>query len=133
MQGARPRRLIVFVAASLCLALACTDSTSPGPLGKLSAKVVDANEVGVQGVSADLYKVVDGGALLWRASLTSANGVAVFGASDGGVSPGSYYIHVSFINNYQLAPGETNNRPVNVLDGDDIVVTFHAVSSGPGH
>ena len=133
MQGTRPRRLSLFAIAILCFPIACTDSTAPGGLGRVSAKVVDANNVGVQGVAADLYKLVQGGALLWRASLTSSDGVAVFGASDGGVTPGSYYIHLSFVTNYQLAPGESNDRPVNVLEGEDIVVTFHTVSSGPSH
>lgn len=128
------RLRIAAVAAFSCLIAiaACNDLTSTTPTGKLSVLVLDANNVGVQGVAADLYKYVEGGALLWRASSTSSNGTAVFGASDGGVVTGEYYIHVSFITNHQLAPGETNDKQITVEEGDDLVVTFHAVSGGPG-
>jgi hypothetical protein len=125
------------IVAALALActvssLACSDSTAVSPVGKLSAQVVDANNAGVQGVKADLYKVLAGGAVLWRSSLTSSNGFAVFGATEGGVVTGDYYIHLSFVTNYHLADGETNDKPVTVGDGDDDVVTFHVVPAGPG-
>jgi hypothetical protein len=132
MRVTRLRSAVVASAFCLIASLACNDLTSTVPLGKLSARVVDANNVGVQGVAADLYKYVEGGALLWRASSTSSNGIAVFGASDGGVVTGNYYIHLRFINNYALAPGETNDKQVTVTDGDDIVVTFQAIAQGPG-
>lgn len=112
--------------------LGCNDATANYPLGKLSVQVLDASNNGIQGVAADLYKVVDGGAILWRASSTNSNGIAVFGASDGGVITGDYYIHISFSSLHQLAPGETNDRPVTVNEGDDLTVTFHAVANPPG-
>jgi hypothetical protein len=133
MKGTRLRIVAVAAFACVLVSLACSSSTSTLSVGKLSAQVVDANNVGIQGANADLYKLVGGGALLWRASSTSSNGIAVFGASDGGVVAGDYYIHVSFITNYQLATGETNDKQVTVKGGDDLVVTFHAVSVGPGH
>jgi hypothetical protein len=125
---------IVSALAFACIAssLGCNDSTSVSPVGKLSAQVVDATGAGVQGVNADLYKVIEGSSVLWRASLTSSNGIAVFGASDGGVATGDYFIHLSFITNYKLAAGETNDKTVTVNAGDDDVVTFHVVSGGPG-
>lgn len=132
MPALRSRIRVIAALAVILGALGCGGSTTTYPLGKLSAQVVDANNAGVQGVFADLYKVVGGGSLLWRASLTSSNGVAVFGASDGGVVTGDYYIHVTFSSLYALAVGETNDRPVTVREGDDLVVTFHAVPKGPG-
>ena len=121
---------VFLVAVSLA---GCNDLTSSVPLGHLSVKVVDASNVGVQGVAADLYKLVDGGALLWRAASTNSAGIAVFGASDGGVVTGQYYIHVRFTTLHQLAAGETNDKAVTVGEGDDLTVTFHAVAaSGPG-
>jgi hypothetical protein len=120
-----------LVFACTVSSLACSDSTSASPVGKLSAKVVDATGAGVQGVNADLYKVIEGNSVLWRASLTSSSGIAVFGASEGGVGTGDYSIHLSFINNYRLADGETNDKTVTVNGDDDNVVTFHVVSGGP--
>ena len=124
----------VSIPALLCAltSLACSDSTSASAVGKLSAQVVDANNVGVQGVKADLYKGVVGGAILWRSSLTSSNGLAVFGATEGGVVAGDYYIHLSFVTNFHLADGETNDKTVTVTGGDDNVVTFHVVPAAPG-
>ncbi|HMJ16820.1 MAG TPA: hypothetical protein VK478_00385 [Gemmatimonadaceae bacterium] len=119
------------VLAILGTTLSCGSSTSTGPVGQLSIKVVDQNNAGVFGVSGDLYKVVSGGGLLWRRSLTSADGTAVFGAADGGVGAGDYYIHVAFSSNHELAVGETNDRPVSVVAGDNTVITFHAVAKGP--
>lgn len=132
MRVIRPPIIAVAALAWLLVSLGCNGATTTYPLGKLSARVVDANNAGVQGVAVDLYKLVGGGALLWRASSTSSNGIAVFGASDGGVVAGDYYIHVTFTSNYQLGTGESNDRPVTVREGDDIVVTFHAVAKGPG-
>lgn len=128
----RPGIVSALALASAVSALACSDSTSASPVGKLSAQVVDATGAGVQGVNADLYKVIEGSSVLWRASLTSSNGVAVFGASEGGVVAGTYYVHLSFVTNYALAAGETNDKTVTVNGGDDNVVTFHVVSKGPG-
>ena len=128
------RQGVTTFVALLCAtaSVSCSDSTSASALGNISAQVVDPNNNGVQGVQADLYKLVEGGAILWRASLTSSNGIAVFGASDGGVVAGNYYVHVSFVNNYQLATGETNDKQVTVGEGENVVVTFHVISKGPG-
>ncbi|MGH9421543.1 MAG: hypothetical protein ACRD3J_16315 [Thermoanaerobaculia bacterium] len=94
--------------------------------------MIGPNNAGIQGVQADLYRVLDGGAILWRSGLTSANGVAVFGATDGGVVAGDYYIHVNFVNNYRLVAGEANDKTVTVTSGSDDVVIFHAEPATPG-
>ena len=111
--------------------LACNDVAATVPVGKLSVQVVDANNGGIQGVAADLYRVVDGETILWRAGSTNSNGIAVFGESEGGVLAGDYTIHITFSTFHQLAPGETNDRPVTVNGGDDLTVTFHAVPKSP--
>lgn len=132
MRVIRPRVVVLAACVAVFNSLSCTDLTTAYPLGKLAARVVDANNVAVQGVFADLYKLTLSGPVRWRASTTSSDGIAVFGANDGGVITGDYYIHLSFVTGYQLAPGETNDRAVTVEEGDDIVVTFHVVASGPG-
>lgn len=132
MHHFRRRIAPLAILAILCTALSCSSSTSTVPMGKLSIRVIDANNAGIFGIDADLYKGVIGSGVLWRASLTSSDGTAVFGAADGGVGPGDYYIHLTFHSNHQLAAGEANDRPVAVKGGDDIVVTFHAVPKDPG-
>ena len=127
MRNFRRRTAPLAIFAILCTTLSCGSSTEPFALGQLSVKAVDANNVGIFGAYADLYKGVPGSGVLWRASLTSSDGTAVFGAADGGVSVGTYYIRLTFNSAHELAPGETNDRPVNVTAGADIVITFHAV------
>lgn len=132
MRNFRRRITTLAMLAIVSTSLSCSSSTDATPVGALSIKVVDQNNVGIFGVSADLYKVVNGGGLLWRRSLTSSDGTAVFGAADGGVGAGDYYIHLTFSSNHALAVGETNDRPVTVVAGDNTVITFHAVAKGPG-
>ena len=132
MRNCRRRIARLAILAIVFTTLSCGSSTEAAPVGALSIRVIDQNNAGIFGVSADLYKVVSGGGLLWRRSLTSSDGTAVFGAADGGVSAGDYYIHVTFNSLYQLAVGETNDRPVTVIAGDNLVVMFHAVPKGPG-
>jgi 5-hydroxyisourate hydrolase-like protein (transthyretin family) len=111
---------------------ACNSVAGTFPLGKLSVRVLDASNAPVQGVAADLYKLTPSGKLYWRASSTGSDGIAVFGAKDGGVVEGDYVIHVSFLDLHQLAPDETNDRAVTVKEGDDTVITFHVVTKAPG-
>lgn len=124
------RLLVVAAFAAISAPLACSDSTAP-PVGKVSVHVVDANGGGVSLVAVDLYKVVGTETTLWRGAYTGSTGVAVFGETGGGIVEGDYLIHVTFVTNFHLADGETNDKPVTVHSGDELDVTFHAVSTVP--
>jgi hypothetical protein len=124
-------KILIAGFLGLSTALACNASTDPSSTGTISVKVVDATETGVRTVNVDLYKVLGGGATLWRAGSTSSNGMAFFGVDDGGIDAGDYFVHLSFVTGYQLAPGEGNDKPVTVQGGDNVAVTFHVVPSGP--
>jgi len=127
------RRFLPLVAFALVAgSIACNTATETYPIGQLAARVLNESNVGVQGVLLDLYKIEVDGPIRWRATITSSNGIGVFGARDGGVIEGDYYIHVSFTTNHELAAGETNDRPVIVMEGDDIVVTFRVVPKAIG-
>jgi hypothetical protein len=126
-------KLLIAGLIGLSTVLACSDSTSASSTGTISVKVVDPNNAGVQTINVDLYQVLPQGALHWRAGSTNSNGMAFFGVDDGGIVAGSYYVHLSFVTGYQLAAGETNDKPVAVLGGDNVSVTFHVVSTGPTH
>jgi 5-hydroxyisourate hydrolase-like protein (transthyretin family) len=102
------------------------------PLGKLAVRIIDVRyNKPVAGAAVDLYKVTPSGKVYWRASRTDSEGVAVLGAKNGGVIQGNYLIHVSFISWHDLAPGETNDRPITIKQGDDTVVTFRALARVP--
>ncbi len=127
------RQFTALLAFGLFLgAVGCNATGTYPPLGRLSAQVVDANNAGVQGALLDLYKVEGGASILWRASTTSSNGMGEFGVGDGGVIAGEYFIRVRFTTQHELAPGESNDRPVTVNEGDDIVVTFRVVPKTTG-
>ena len=127
----RPR-IGTLAALTVVLAiLGCGTLTANYPLGKLSVQVLDANNAPVRGAAADLFKITQGVKVYWRASSTSSDGIAVFGAKDGGVVEGDYIVHVSFIDLHDLAPGETNDRAVTIKAGDDTVVTFRVVARLP--
>jgi hypothetical protein len=101
------------------------------PLAKLAVRVVDANNKPLRGAAADLYRLTPSGKVYWRASSTDSAGIAVFGAKDGGVIEGNYEIHMSFITWHDLAPGETNDRPVTLKEGVDTTITFRALARRP--
>lgn len=125
------RLLVVAAFAANFAPIACSDSTSAPPAGKVSVQVVDPNGGGISLVAVDLYKVVGTDATLWRGAYTGSNGIAVFGETDGGITEGNYLVHVSFVTNFHLADGETNDKPLTVKAGDELVVIFHAVSTVP--
>ena len=116
-----------FFALTLLAALSVIGACGRGehyPLGKLAVRVIDDQNKPVRGAAADLYKLTPSGRVYWRASRTDSAGIAVLGAQNGGVIEGDYQIHVSFISWHELVPGETNDKPVTLKEGDDTVVTF---------
>lgn len=131
MRIIRPRICPLAAITMLLATFGCRQSTANYPLARLSVHIIDANNAPVRGAAADLYRVTPSGTVYWRASSTSSDGIAVFGAKDGGVIAGDYIVHVSFIDLHDLAAGETNDRPVTVKEGDDTVVTFRVVARVP--
>lgn len=133
----RCRGQLAFLSAVALLlgAVGCggTGATATYPLGGLSAKVVDANNAGVEGILLDLYRVEGGTATLWRASRSGSDGIGEFGASEGGVIAGKYVVRVRFVTQYELAAGQTNDRPVTVNEGDKIVITFRVIQKTTDH
>jgi hypothetical protein len=127
------RQFTLLPAVGLLLGAVGCNVTTTSPLGRLSAKVIDANNAGVQGVLLDLYKVEGGRSILWRAIISSSDGIGEFGASDGGVIAGEYFIRVRFVTQHELAPGESNDRPVTMNEGDNIVVTVRVVPKNNEH
>jgi hypothetical protein len=111
--------------------MACSRLSTKYPLGKLSVRVIDAQNKPVRLAAVDLYKLTPSGKVYWRASSTDSAGIAVLGAKNGGVIEGDYVINISDRTWHKLAPGETNDRPVTIKAGDDTVVTFRVVARLP--
>jgi hypothetical protein len=115
----------------LLATLGCSRSSTSYPLGKLSVRVIDAQNKPVRLTAVDLYKLTPSGKVYWRASSTDSAGIAVLGAKNGGVIEGDYLIHITDITWHKLAPGETNDRPVTIKAGDGTVITFRVVARVP--
>jgi hypothetical protein len=111
--------------------MGCSRLSTKYPLGKLSVRVIDAQNKPVRLAAVDLYRLTPSGKVYWRASSTDSAGIAVLGAKNGGVIEGDYVINISDRTWHKLAPGETNDRPVTIKAGDDTVVTFRVVARLP--
>ncbi len=131
--GISERRVRTCVTFALLLTVLGCGWTRHYPLGKLAVRIIDVrnNNKSVAGAAVDLYKVTPSGKVYWRATRTDNDGIAVLGAKNGGVIQGDYVIHVSFITWHDLAPGETNDRPITIKEGDDTIVTFRALARVP--
>lgn len=126
------RRIRVCAAFAGLFLIAGCGWTRHYPLGKLAVRIIDVrSNKPVPGAAVDLYKLTPSGKVYWRASRTDDEGVAVLGAKNGGVIQGDYVIHVSFISWHDLAPGESNDRPITIKEGDDTLVTFRALARLP--
>jgi len=127
MRAYRRRHFLPGLALLLAFAASGCSLNESYPLGSLAVRVVNQNDVAVPGILLDLYKVEGTASIYWRASATSSNGVGAFGERDGGVIAGEYFIRVLLTPAYELAPGESNDRPVTVREGDDLTITFRLV------
>lgn len=126
MRLSRPfitRRSVVLAAALFAIG-ACTDFSSPPPsLGKVLVQLTDETNAGVGGIAVDL--LLNDRTTMWRSLRTSSNGSGEFGASDGGVIPQTYIVRVLLTGEqYTLATGETNDKPIQVVIGQTQTVNF---------
>lgn len=104
----------------------CTDfSTTPDSLGRVTVSVTDQNNAGVPNLVVDL--LMADRSTIWRSLRTSSDGSGEFGKPDGGVISQTYIVRVALAGQYQLAAGETNDKPVQVVIGQIHPVTFKVV------
>lgn len=125
------RRFLSLVGLALLSGSVGCNSTETTPTGNVSAQVLNQNNAGVSGSLVELYRNETGGAILWRSAITGSTGVAIFGAGEGGVIVGDYFIRLTVTPSNELAPGETNDRPVTVTNGGFATVTFRLVPRTP--
>ena len=99
-------------------------STDPEePVGRVVVTIKDNNNVPVPGILVDLF-VTTNTFSPWAAATTDATGTAEFSASAGGVKPQNYIVRVITLTTYELAAGETNNKPVTAVANQTATVSF---------
>jgi hypothetical protein len=125
-------RRSAFLVMSAVVIGGCTDfSDPPDILGKVFVSAKDQNGAGVGGINFTL--LLNDRSTQWAKVVTSSNGTAEFRADDGGVLAQTYIVRFDALNGtYKLAAGETNDKPVNVIAGQEFTITFNVTKEGPG-
>ena len=101
-----------------------TDVTQPEEdLGRVVVSIKDNNNNPLQGILVDLF-LTSNTFSPWSAATTDATGTAEFSASAGGVKPQGYIVRVITLTTYELAAGETNNKPVTAVANQTATVNF---------
>ena len=113
----------VALAGVLVFAVACNDTTGTTyPLGNVTAVVTDDTGAPVDQVQVDL--MLPDKATLWRTAITGSDGKAVFGTGEGGVLVQDYLVFFPSSVQWSLAAGETNYKPVTVVENQTVTVNF---------
>lgn len=99
-------------------------STEPEePLGRVVVTIKDNNNAPIPGILVDLF-VTTNPFSPWAAATTDATGSAEFSAAAGGVKPQAYIVRIITLTTYELAEGETNNKPVTAVANQTATVSF---------
>ena len=124
-------RKISIAALIVAAGAGCTDfSTTPASLGRVTVTVTDQNNAPVPQIVVDL--MLPDRLTVWRSIRTSTDGTGEFGKPDGGVKSQTYIVRVIPSGQYELAVGETNDKPVTVVIGQTHEVKFSLVKGGVG-
>lgn len=131
------RRSARFLPVLLALVLSggCTDTTDTtdgggNTLGRIVVRVSDQSNVGVPDLMVDL--LLANRQTIWRIGRTGADGTAEFAASEGGVLLQNYVVRVHLSLQWQLATGESNDKPVAPVGGQTVTVEFKVMPMSIG-
>ena len=112
---------LTLVAATSLFTAGCNDTSAPEfPLGNVVVVVTDVNGAPVDLVEVDL--MLTDKVTLWRTAVTGSDGKATFGSGEGGVLVQDYLVFFPQQVQYTLAPGETNYKPITVVEGQTVTV-----------
>ena len=117
------KALLLMVAAAIAGCDSGSSTEPEEPVGRVVVTIKDNNNVPVPGILVDLF-VTTNTFSPWAAATTDATGTAEFSASAGGVKPQNYIVRVITLTTYELAAGETNNKPVTAVANQTATVSF---------
>jgi len=117
------RAALLAIVATAIGGCSSGSSSEPDQIGRVTVTVKDDANTPLSGILVNLY-VSGSTATPWAATTTGANGTGEFSPDAGGVKAQSYIARVMTLTNYNLATGETNNKPVTVVVGQTATVTF---------
>ena len=111
-----------LVGVLLLIAAACSLDVAMYSTGRLQILVEDVNGDPVPNINADL--LLDDKITVWRSTKTGTDGKAEFDAAAGGVAIRGYYVRLILTPDWNMAPGEPNDKAVIPNGGSVIVVRF---------
>jgi hypothetical protein len=112
----------MLLGATLLLVSACSLDVAMYSTGRLQILVEDTAGNPVPNINADL--LLDDRLTVWRSTTTGADGKAEFDPEAGGVVIQGYYVRLILTPDWNMAPGEPNDKAVIPNGGSVIVVRF---------
>jgi hypothetical protein len=112
------------ILAALAFSGGCLNASDPGGsvLGRIVVRVSDQNNAGVRDLAVDL--MLTNRQTIWRSARTGSDGTAQFAGNEGGVILQNYIVRLRLIPAWQLAAGETNDKPVTPIGDQTVTVEF---------
>ena len=112
----------MLLGASLLVVPACNLDVAQYSTGRLQIVVEDTSGNPVPNIKADL--LLEDKITVWRSTTTGTDGRAEFDAAAGGVVIQGYYVRLILTPDWNMAPGEPNDKAVIPNGGSVIVVQF---------
>ena len=111
-----------LLGVSLLIIVACNLDVAQYSTGRLQIQVEDTAGNPVPNINANL--LLEDKITVWRSTTTGTDGKAEFDAEAGGVTIQGYYIRLILTPDWNMAPGEPNDKAVIPNGGSVIVVRF---------
>ena len=111
-----------LLGVSLLTLPACNLDVAQYSVGRLQILVEDITGAPVPNIKADL--LLEDKITVWRSTTTGADGKAEFDPEAGGVTIQGYYIRLILTPDWNMAPGEPNDKAVIPNGGSVLQVRF---------
>ena len=111
-----------LLAASLLVVTGCSLDVEMATTGRLQILVEDTAGNPVPNIQADL--LLDDRTTVFRSTTTGTDGTAEFDAGAGGVAIQVYFIRLNLTPDWNMAPGDANDKAVIPSAGSIVVVSF---------
>lgn len=118
-----------LLGASLLMVTGCNLDVAMYTSGRLQILVEDTAGDPVPNIRADL--LLEDKITVWRTTTTGADGRAEFDREAGGVTIQGYYVRLILTPDWNLAPGEPNDKAVIPNGGSVLVVRFRIAKVAP--
>ena len=123
LPGSRRTLISALVVSSIALFGGCSLDVAMYTTGRLQVVVLDTSENPVPNIRADL--LLDDKLTVWSTTTTDTEGRGEFRPDEGGVLIQGYYVRLILTPDWNMAPGEPNDKAVIPSGGSVVVVRYH--------